>query len=144
MINYKTTNIEGLDIFYREAGKITKPTMVLFHGFPSASHMFRDLIPELQNDFHLIAPDYPGFGQSSSPDHKEFLYTFDHIAEIMEKFLDKIEVNNFYMFVFDYGAPIGFRIASKYPKKILGIISQNGNIYKQGLGKKWEIRKDYW
>lgn len=144
MINYKTTNIEGLDIFYREAGEATKPTMVLFHGFPSASHMFRDLIPELQNDFHLIAPDYPGFGQSSSPDHKEFQYTFDHIAEIMEKFLDKIEVNNFYMFVFDYGAPIGFRIVSKYPKKILGIISQNGNIYKQGLGKKWEIRKDYW
>ena len=118
--------------------------MVLFHGFPSASHMFRDLMPILEDRFHLIAPDYPSFGQSSSPDRALFAYTFDHLAEVMDAFLAAVGVDKFYMYVFDYGAPIGFRIAVKYPERIMGIVSQNGNVYEEGLGKKWEARAEYW
>lgn len=118
--------------------------MVLFHGFPSASHMFRDLMPKLEDKYHLIAPDYPGFGQSESPDRDKFAYTFDHLAEVMEAFLDALHIDQFYMYVFDYGAPIGFRIAMKYPERILGIVSQNGNIYEEGLGPKWAARGEYW
>lgn len=144
MIKYKTVKVNGLNIFYREAGDVNKPTMVLFHGFPSASHMFRNLIPELEAHFHLIAPDYPGFGQSEAPSNKEFSYTFDNLAEVMKDFLNQIMVKEYYMYVFDYGAPIGFRIAVKCPERVLGIVSQNGNVYEEGLGKKWEKRKDYW
>lgn len=144
MISYKTIKIANLDIFYREAGRQEKPTLLLFHGFPSASHMFRDLMPLLQENFHLIAPDYPGFGQSEAPSREKFSYTFDHLTEVMEEFIKKMSIEKFYMYVFDYGAPIGFRIASKYPEKILGIISQNGNIYKEGLGEKWASRRDFW
>ena len=118
--------------------------MILFHGFPSASHMFRNLIPMLEDKFHLVAADYPAFGQSDIPPREKFSYTFDNIAELMEKFIFKIGVKKFYMYVFDYGAPIGFRIALKNPEKILGIISQNGNIYEEGLGKKWAARAEYW
>ncbi|WP_125589692.1 alpha/beta fold hydrolase [Companilactobacillus jidongensis] len=144
MVKYKTININGLNIFYREAGDVTKPTMILFHGFPSASHMFRDLIPELEDRFHLIAPDYPGFGQSESPDHQKFEYTFDHLSEIMEDFLKSLSVDKFYMYVFDYGAPIGFKIAVRHPEWIEGIVSQNGNVYQEGLGSKWATRQDFW
>ena len=117
---------------------------MLFHGFPSASHMFRDLMPMLEDSFHLIAPDYPGFGQSESPSREEFAYTFDHLAEVMDGFLTAVGVDRFYMYVFDYGAPIGFRIAMKHPERILGIVSQNGNVYEEGLGEKWEARAEYW
>lgn len=144
MIKYKTVKVDNLNIFYREAGNIDKPTMVLFHGFPSASHMFRNLIPELETHFHLIAPDYPGFGQSEAPSTKDFSYTFDNLADVMNDFLNKINVKQYYLYVFDYGAPIGFRIAVKNPERVLGIVSQNGNVYEEGLGKKWEQRKDYW
>lgn len=144
MTEYKTIEVNGLNIFYRESGDKDKPTMILFHGFPSASHMFRDLIPELEASFHLIAPDYPGFGQSEAPDHKKFDYTFDHLSEIMEEFLMKLNINKFYMYVFDYGAPIGFKIAVKHPDWIKGIISQNGNVYQEGLGSKWATRQDFW
>lgn len=144
MINYGTVKINGINIFYREAGKTDKPTLVLFHGFPSSSHMFRDLIHELKNDFHIIAPDYPGFGHSDSPCRDDFTYTFDNIAEIIDSFLMLKGIDKFYMYLFDYGAPIGFRIALKHPERILGIISQNGNVYKEGLGKKWEARAKYW
>lgn len=106
--------------------------------------MFRDLMPMLEDDFYMIAPDYPGFGQSDTPDRRSFSYTFDHIADIMEDFLNQVGVDRFYMYVFDYGAPIGFRIAAKHPERILGIISQNGNAYQEGLGKKWEARSEYW
>lgn len=141
---YKKIAIDGVKIFYREAGAVDKPTMILFHGFPSSSHMFRDLIPRLEDNFHLIAPDYPGFGQSDMPPREKFAYTFDNLANIIEKFLNQLGVDKFFMYVFDYGAPIGFRIATKNPQKILGIINQNGNIYAEGLGKKWAARAEYW
>lgn len=144
MTSYHRIGIDGVNIFYREAGNREKPIMVLFHGFPSASHMFRDLIPMLEQDFHLIAPDYPGFGQSDIPSRASFSYTFDHIAEVMDEFLHALGLEKFYMYVFDYGAPIGFRIAMKHPEAVLGIVSQNGNVYQEGLGKKWEARAEYW
>lgn len=141
---YKRTKVGDTNIFYRETGQLDRPTLVLFHGFPSASHMFRDLMPMLAEDFHMIAPDYPGFGQSDAPDRAVFPYTFDHIADVMDGFLDQVGVDRIYMYVFDYGAPIGFRIAGRHPERILGIISQNGNVYQEGLGKKWEARAEYW
>ena len=143
-MRYGKVKVNNINIFYREAGQANMPTLVLFHGFPSASHMFRDLMPMLAENFHMIAPDYPGFGQSDAPDRAEFSYTFDHIASIMDDFLDRIGVDRFYMYVFDYGAPVGFRIAAKHPERVLGIISQNGNVYQEGLGKKWEARASYW
>ncbi len=106
--------------------------------------MFRDLIPMLQERFHLIAPDYPGFGQSESPAREVFTYSFDHLAEIMEAFVEAVQLDRFYLYVFDYGAPIGFRIAMRHPERILGIVSQNGNVYEEGLGTKWAARAQYW
>ena len=143
-MKYKKIDVNGVRIFYRECGSPDKPVMVLFHGFPSASHMFRDLMPLLKDEFHLIAPDYPGFGQSESPSREQFAYTFDHIAEVMDGFLQKLQIKSFFMYVFDYGAPVGFRIAVKHPESVLGIVSQNGNVYKEGLGKKWKARAEYW
>ena len=143
-MKFKNVDVNGVNIFYRECGDAQLPTMVLFHGFPSASHMFRDLMPMLEDRFHLIAPDYPGFGQSESPSREDFPYTFDNLAEVMGSFLERLGIDKFYMYVFDYGAPIGFRIAVKHPEKILGIVSQNGNIYREGLGMKWEVRAEYW
>ena len=127
-MRYQYAVADGLKIFYRECGDPEKPAMVLFHGFPSSSHMFRDLMPMLEDRFHLIAPDYPGFGQSESPDRASFAYTFDHLAEVMDAFLVALHLDRFYMYVFDYGAPIGFRIARKHPERILGIVSQNGSV----------------
>lgn len=143
-MQFKTVSVNGLNVFYRECGNNDKPTMLLFHGFPSASHMFRDLMPLLEDEYHCIAMDYPGFGNTDSPSRDEFTYTFDHIAEVVDGFIEELHLGKFYMYVFDYGAPIGFRIALKHPEKILGIISQNGNVYKEGLGKKWEARAEYW
>ena len=143
-MKYQTMDVGGLSIFFRECGNPSRPAMVLFHGFPSASHMFRDLMPMLEDRFHMIAPDYPGFGQSESPSREQFAYTFDHLADVMDAFLEKLGIKRFYMYVFDYGAPIGFRIAVKHPERILGIVSQNGNVYEEGLGKKWEARAEYW
>ena len=143
-MRYGKINVESTEVFYREAGAADAPALVLFHGFPSASHMFRDLMPMLEDKFHLIAPDYPGFGQSESPDRKVFAYTFDHLAEVMDGFIRALGIERFYMYVFDYGAPIGFRIAMKRPEAILGIISQNGNVYEEGLGQKWAARAAYW
>ena len=143
-MKYGKISVSGINIFYREAGNPDSPAMILFHGFPSSSHMFRDLIPMIAGNFHVIAPDYPGFGQSDMPSRNEFTYTFDNIAGIIDGFISAMGISTFYMYVFDYGAPIGFRIAMKNPGKILGIISQNGNIYSEGLGKKWEARAKYW
>lgn len=143
-MKYRKIDVNGVQIFYRECGNLDKPVMVLFHGFPSAGHMFRDLMPMLNDRFHLIAPDYPGFGQSESPSRDQFKYTFDHLAEVMDAFLEKLGIDRLFMYVFDYGAPIGFRIAVKHPERILGIVSQNGNVYEEGLGKKWEARAEYW
>ena len=144
MVKYGYETVDNLKIFYRETTPADKPTLVLFHGFPSASHQFRDLINSLGGEFRIIAPDYPGFGQSDIPSRADFAYTFDHLADITDQFLRQKGVGKFYMYVFDYGAPIGFRIAMRHPEKILGIISQNGNVYAEGLGKKWEARAEYW
>lgn len=144
MNRYGFVKADGINIFYREAVSKDNPVMVLFHGFPSSSHMFRNLMPALSDRFHLIAPDYPGFGQSESPARKVFEYSFDHLAKIMDAFLEAKGIDKFYMYVFDYGAPIGFRIATWHPERVLGIVSQNGNVYEEGLGKKWEARAEYW
>lgn len=143
-MKHKRIKVDDYTMFYRECGDITKPVFLFLHGFPSASHMFRNLMPLLENNFYCIAPDYIGFGQSDAPDFHEFEYTFEHLTNYVGKFLDILEIKKFYMYVFDYGAPIGFRLAVRHPKSILGIISQNGNVYKEGLGKKWKIRKQYW
>ena len=143
-IEYKTVNIKGLDIFYREAGPKDAPTILLLHGFPTSSHMFRNLIPKLSDRYHVIAPDYPGYGHSSMPLVNEFEYTFDNLAEVVEEFLDKIRVQKFSMYVMDYGAPIGFRIAAKHPDKIQGLIIQNGNAYEEGLREFWDPIKAFW
>lgn len=143
-MNYSNIKVNGLDIFYREAGSRRKPDFLLLHGFPSSSAMFRNLIPLLANNFHVIAPDYIGFGQSAAPLHTKFEYTFDNLTRYVEGFLDQLDIDKFYMYVFDYGAPIGFRIATQNPERILGIVSQNGNIYKEGLGPKWSERDKYW
>ncbi|WP_341778812.1 alpha/beta fold hydrolase [Levilactobacillus sp. HBUAS70063] len=144
MITYHTLNVNDLTIFYREAGHPDKPTLVLFHGFPSASHMFRDLMPALADHFHLIAPDFPGFGQSSAPDHSQFIYSFQHLSTVMTAFLKELHLTSFYLYVFDYGAPIGYYIAQAHPDWIRGIVSQNGNAYQAGLGSKWAARQDFW
>ncbi len=141
---YHTQHVGSINVFYRCAGNPAKPALLLLHGFPSASHQFRELILELMNDFYVVAPDYPGFGQSSMPNREEFAYTFDHLAHVIDDFTDSIGLKKFAIFVFDYGAPIGFRIALWHPERITAIVSQNGNIYQEGLGKKWEARAEYW
>jgi pimeloyl-ACP methyl ester carboxylesterase len=141
---YKTVEIEDQEIFYREAGDTNKPTILLLHGFPTSSHMFRNLIPQLAQDYHVIAPDYPGYGNSSMPTVNEFEYSFDHLSIIVEKFLDKVSVDKFSIYVMDYGAPVGFRIAAKYPKRIEGLIIQNGNAYNEGLLEFWDPIKAFW
>lgn len=141
---YHTVPIDGIDIFYREAGAKDKPTILLLHGFPTSSHMFRHLIPLLAANFHVIAPDYPGFGHSGQPDHKKFKYTFDKFADLIDKLLKTIGVDKYAIYVFDYGAPVGFRLFMKHPDKITAIVSQNGNAYVEGIDKFWDPIKAYW
>ena len=141
---HKTVEIDGLDIFYREAGNPNAPTILLLHGFPTSSHMFRNLIPALANEFHLIAPDYPGFGASSMPKIDEFEYSFDKLAEIVEKLTIKLNLPQYFLYLMDYGAPVGYRLAAKYPEKVLGLIVQNGNAYEEGLRDFWKPIKAYW
>lgn len=141
---FKTIKVNGLNVFYREGGSKDKPIFLLLHGFPTSSHLFRNLMPLLENDFHVIAPDYIGFGNSDAPDHLDFEYSFANLSAYVSDFLDALQVNQFYMYVFDYGAPIGFNLAVARPNRILGIVSQNGNIYEEGLGTKWAERKNYW
>lgn len=144
-ILYKTTIVDGVKIFYREAGPADAPTILLLHGFPSSSHMFRNLIPALADRYHVIAPDYPGFGQSDSPDRATFAYTFDHLAQIVDTFTQQVGLSKFAIYVQDYGAPIGYRIASAHPERITGLIVQNGNAYVEGLPDDfWKPIKDYW
>jgi pimeloyl-ACP methyl ester carboxylesterase len=143
-INYRTANVDGLEIFYREAGPKDAPTLLLLHGFPSAGHMFRDLIPHLAGRFHLVAPDLPGFGQSDMPERGKFAYTFDRIADVIDRFTEVIGLKRFAIYVFDYGAPTGFRIAAKHPERITAIISQNGNAYEEGLSDGWTPICAYW
>jgi pimeloyl-ACP methyl ester carboxylesterase len=143
-INYRTTDVDGWKIFYREAGSRDAPTLLLLHGFPSAGHMFRDLIPHLADRFHIIAPDLPGFGQSDLAARGMFAYTFDHIAEVIDRFTEVIGLKRFAIYAFDYGAPTGFRIAAKRPERITAIISQNGNAYEEGLSDGWNPIRAYW
>jgi pimeloyl-ACP methyl ester carboxylesterase len=144
-IKNRTTIIDGQTIFYREAGdEVKAPTILLLHGFPTSSHMFRNIIPALADTFHLIAPDYPGFGYSSMPPVDEFQYTFDHLADIVDKFITQMGLERYSLYVMDYGAPIGYRVAVKHPEKIEALIVQNGNAYEEGLGEFWEPLKAYW
>jgi pimeloyl-ACP methyl ester carboxylesterase len=141
---HKTVEIDGLDIFYRVAGPKDATTILLLHGFPTSSHMFRNLIPALSDKFHLVAPDYPGFGHSSIPAHNQFAYTFDNYANLVDQLLDRLGVKNFVPYVFDYGAPVGFRLFNKYPERVAAIISQNGNAYNEGIAGFWDPIKAYW
>ena len=143
-IRYSTVDADGLKVFYREAGNTAAPKLLLLHGFPSASHMFRDLIPLLADRFHLVAPDLPGFGQSDMPPRDDFSYTFDNVARIVERFTEVIGFDHFAVYVFDYGAPTGFRLAVKHPQRIKAIISQNGNAYAEGLSEGWNPIRAYW
>jgi len=136
-IKYRSADVDGLKIFYREAGAPDAPVLLLLHGFPSAGHMFRDLIPQLADRFHIVAPDLPGFGQSDMPARDKFAYTFDHLAEVIGRFTEVIGLNRFAMYVFDYGAPTGLRVAMQRPERMTAIVSQNGNAYEEGLGDAW-------
>ena len=143
-IKYRYEDVDGLKVFYREAGTVDAPALLLLHGFPSASHMFRDLIPLLADRFHIIAPDLPGFGQSDMLARNKFSYTFDNIAGVIDRFTEVVGLKRFAIYVFDYGAPAGFRIATKHPDRITAIISQNGNAYEEGLSEGWNPIRAYW
>ena len=141
---HKTVQVDGLDIFYREAGSRTAPTVLLLHGFPTSSHMFRDLIPQLAGDYHVVAPDYPGYGNSSMPRVDEFDYTFDNLANVVEKFTEKLGLDSYSIYLMDYGAPVGFRLATRHPERVDALIVQNGNAYTEGLREFWKPIKAYW
>ncbi len=145
VVAHRMMEIDGLEIFYREAGSPQAPTVLLLHGFPTSSHMFRDLVPELADRYHLIAPDYPGYGNSSAPSADEFDYTFDNLADVVAKFVDKAGLDTYSIYLMDYGAPIGFRLAARYPERVETLIVQNGNAYDEGIDNDfWMPIKQYW
>jgi len=143
-IHYRNIKVNGLNLFYREAGPANEPIILLLHGYPTSSHMFRNLIPILSKKYHVIAPDLPGFGYSDAPDHNKFKYTFDNLAGTVQSFIDKLGMKRFAVYIFDYGAPVGLRLATANPEKITGIITQNGNAYEEGLSKEWNPIQRYW
>jgi pimeloyl-ACP methyl ester carboxylesterase len=143
-VKYRTANVDGLNIFYREVEAAHAPNLLLLHGFPSAGHMFRDLIPLLADRFRIVAPDLPGFGQSGMPPRNQFTYTFDNIAGVIARFTEVVGLERFAVYVFDYGAPVGFRLAMRHPERITAIISQNGNAYEEGLSDGWNPIRAYW
>ncbi|MBX3332351.1 MAG: alpha/beta hydrolase [Nitrospira sp.] len=142
--SYHTTNVDGVDVFYREAGPKDAPVLLLLHGFPTSSHMFRNLIPQLADKYHVIAPDYPGFGQSGVPDRSTFAYTFDNYAQVVDKLIRQLGVSRYALYVMDYGAPVGFRLAAKNPDQVTALIVQNGNAYNEGIEQFWDPIKAYW
>ncbi|WP_428668512.1 alpha/beta fold hydrolase [Reyranella sp.] len=141
---YRTRQVGDVEIFYREAGPADGPAVVLLHGFPTASHMFRDLMPILASGYRVIAPDLPGFGNTIAPPRSQFDYTFDTLAWIVDAFLEAMQLDRYVLYIFDYGAPIGLRIASKHPERVAAIVSQNGNAYLEGFGNSWSIWQAYW
>jgi pimeloyl-ACP methyl ester carboxylesterase len=143
-VRYRTIDVEGLDVFYREVGNPEAPHLLLLHGFPSSSHMFRDLIPRLADRFHAVAPDLPGFGRTAMRARDQFEYSFDNLARVVERFTELVGLDRFALYVFDYGAPTGFRIAMRHPERIAAIISQNGNAYEEGLSEGWNPIRAYW
>jgi pimeloyl-ACP methyl ester carboxylesterase len=134
-VHYRTVKVDGIEIFYREAGDPKSPTILLLHGFPTSSHMFRDLIPLLADRYHLVAPDYPGFGYSARPPVNEFAYTFDHVSDIVEHFTDAIGLERYALYLQDFGGPVGFRLATRRPEKVRALIIQNANAYEEGVSQ---------
>jgi len=143
-VHYKNIRLNELDIFYREAGHQDAPAILLLHGFPTSSNMFRNLIPRLATSFHVVAPDYPGFGQSSMPNHEEFAYTFENLTNVVEQLVEKIGLTSYSLYVMDYGAPVGYRLALRHPDRVRALIVQNGNAYDEGLREFWDPIKKYW
>ncbi len=143
-VRYKTARIDDLDIFYRDAGPPNAPGLLLLHGFPTSSNMFRNLIPRLAGAFRVVAPDYPGFGQSSMPDHANFPYTFERYAKLVEQLTERIELHKYSLYLMDYGAPVGYRLALRRPERVQALIVQNGNAYEEGLREFWDPIKKYW
>ena len=144
MIHYRTAAVGDHQIFYREAGDPNQTSLLLLHGFPSSSHMFRNLIPLLSDRFHIVAPDLPGFGFSQSPPRSQFKYTFDNLATVIEAFTGVVRLQRYALYVFDYGAPVGYRLAMRHPDRVTAIVSQNGNAYKEGLSDAWDPIRRYW
>ena len=144
-VHHRTVEIDGLTIFYREAGPKDAPAVLLLHGFPTSSHMFRNLIPALADRFRVVAPDYPGYGHSSAPPREKFAYTFDNLADVVEKFTAKVGLTRYALYVQDYGAPVGYRLAAEHPDRVTAIVVQNGNAYDEGIDNDfWKPIKDYW
>ena len=143
-VMHRTVEIDGLDIFYREAGPKDAPTILLLHGFPTSSRMFRNLIPALAERFHVVAPDYPGYGSSSMPALDEFEYSFDNLAKVVETFTERVGLDRYSIYLMDYGAPVGFRLAVKHPERVDALIVQNGNAYEEGLRDFWKPIRAYW
>jgi pimeloyl-ACP methyl ester carboxylesterase len=143
-VHHKTIDVDGLEIFYREAGSKTMPTLLLLHGFPTSSQMFRNLIPALADRYHVVAPDYPGFGNSSMPAVTEFDYSFDNLAKVVDRFTQKLGLEHYSLYVMDYGAPVGFRLAAAHPERVESLIVQNGNAYDEGLKEFWTPFRAYW
>jgi len=144
VIHYKSAKIYGVNVFYREAGPKDAPVILLLHGFPTSSHMYRNLIPLLADRYRVIAPDYPGYGQSDAPDHKKFAYTFANLTDVVDKLTEQVGATRYSMYVMDYGAPIGYRLALKHPERVESLIVQNGNAYTEGLAAFWDPIKAYW
>ena len=143
-VRYNTIRVNELDIFYREAGADDAPTILLLHGFPTSSNMFRNLIPRLATSFHVVAPDYPGFGYSSMPSHEDFAYTFENLTNVVEQLVDRLGLTSYTLYVMDYGAPVGYRLALRHPERVQALIVQNGNAYDEGLLEFWDPIKKYW
>ena len=142
--SYRTVSVDGVKVFYREAGDAKAPAVLLLHGFPTSSHMFRELIPALADRYHVVAPDLPGFGFTDAPDRNNFKYSFDHLADVIEQFTEIVGLRRYALYVFDYGAPVGFRLAVRHPERIAALISQNGNAYEEGLSEGWNPIQAYW
>ncbi|RNI24709.1 alpha/beta fold hydrolase [Flexivirga caeni] len=144
MTTYRTVDVDGLDIFYREAGPADAPTILLLHGFPSSSRMWEPLLTRLSDAFHLVAPDYPGFGHSATPDPTDFSYTFDNLAAVVSAFVDTLGLTRYALFLQDYGGPVGFRLAVQRPERVQALVVQNTVAHEDGLGPLWEVRRQFW